>query len=63
MTINNFSGQPVELTEKEELAYKLIQSLKIATQSLLPSYEDIKGVAYLVEQLAATEASSEEEGK
>lgn len=63
MTINDFSGQPVELTEKGELAYKLIQSLKIATQSLLPSYEDIKSVAYLVEQLAATEASSEEEGK
>lgn len=31
-----------ELTENEEKVVKLIEAFKIATQSLLPSYSDVK---------------------
>ena len=62
--MNDAMGQQVELTEKEELAYKLVETLKIATQSLLPSYEDIKAISTLIESLAAKEEAGEvEEGK
>lgn len=61
MTINDFAGQPVQLTAKEELAYRLIETMKIATQSLMPSYEDIKAVVVLTEQIAKVEETSDSE--
>lgn len=61
MTINDFAGQPVQLTAKEELAYRLIETMKIATQSLMPSYKDIKAVVVLTEQIAKVEETSDSE--
>ena len=61
MTINDFAGQLVQLTAKEELAYRLIETMKIATQSLMPSYEDIKAVVVLTEQIAKVEETSDSE--
>ena len=51
-----------ELTENEEKVVKLIEAFKIATQSLLPSYSDVKIIESLLQDFiknASTTDNSE----
>lgn len=51
-----------ELTENEEKVVKLIEAFKIATQSLLPSYSDVKIIESLLQNFiknASTTDNSE----
>ena len=51
-----------ELTENEEKVVKLIEAFKIATQSLLPSYRDVKIIDSLLQDFiknASTTDNSE----
>ena len=51
-----------ELTENEEKVVKLIEAFKIATQSLLPSYNDVKIIESLLQDFiknASTTDNSE----
>lgn len=47
----NVTSLPIgqELTENEEKVVKLIEAFKIATQSLLPSYSDVKIIESLLQ--------------
>lgn len=51
-----------ELTKNEEKVVKLIEAFKIATQSLLPSYSDVKIIESLLQDFiknASTTDNSE----
>lgn len=60
----NVTSLPIgqELTENEEKVVKLIEAFKIATQSLLPSYSDVKIIESLLQDFiknASTTDNSE----
>ena len=60
----NVTSLPIgqELTENEEKVVKLIEAFKIATQSSLPSYSDVKIIESLLQDFiknASTTDNSE----
>ena len=48
-----------ELTENEEKVVKLIEAFKIATQSLLPSYSDVKIIESLLQDFIKSASNTD----
>lgn len=48
-----------ELTENEEKVVKLIEAFKIATQSLLPSYSDVKIIESLLQDFIKSASTTD----
>lgn len=57
----NVTSLPIgqELTENEEKVVKLIEAFKIATQSLLPSYSDVKIIESLLQDFIKSASTTD----